>query len=692
MTSERELLTVTLDASIGKAASANLWSTVDETFEGLERIPPAVPRTGLVLGYVQSGKTTAMAALMAEAVDRDFEIIIALLGTTNLLLDQNSDRLRAYLGIDERSDYVWVAMSNPRGHNSAKELNEWLGKGRRIFMPVLKNAKRIGDLAKVLSNSRAASQVKVLIIDDEADQASLNTNVRDGSASKVYSAIDELRSSASDSCFIQVTATPYAPLLLEESDSLFPNFVSFLQPGAGYTGGREFFVDHADKVIRLIPAGDEQASPRLPTELPLSLKRATWNFVVGAAALSLLNTSSTPISMLVHSSSRNDVQERYHFLLGRYLRDLSRGAAVAETWNDLMNDAQEEWQRLLQNGVQHVDEADLLQQVKFILGEIKLWLLNSVTAVNQVDWNVSPVHILVGGNKLDRGFTIEGLTVTYMNRPASVQIDTLEQRARAFGYRSEFLPYCQFFATNKSVKNLRDIVFTEYDLRAQLREMLSEGRTVSDWVREVGLLIPGGTKPTRDAVVQSLSKEPFGWFQLRRPSTDVSDIEFNTGLVTSLGLFDAPLVNYGPLTFRTLSTESDALLRHFLQLWRVSSYSPGWRHEELLDRFARVSSFHPETEVVLMELDAHGPRPRPRTRDWSPQEGFINLFQGRSNDQNSGKLHYPGDRKICGIDDEPTKLLLQVHRVQPRDSSVPEGLLTLALYIGDRQKIGNQRS
>ena len=104
-----------------------------------------------------------------------------------------------------------------------------------------------------------------------------------------------------------------------------------------------------------------------------------------------------------------------------------------------------------------------------------MWLVNSASDVNRVDWKVAPVHVLVGGNKLDRGFTVEGLTVTYMNRPASEQLDTIEQRARAFGYRSDLLPYCQFFATPRTLKVLREIVDTEYDLRAQLRDWLDSG-------------------------------------------------------------------------------------------------------------------------------------------------------------------------------------------------------------------------
>ena len=97
-----------------------------------------------------------------------------------------------------------------------------------------------------------------------------------------------------------------------------------------------------------------------------------------------------------------------------------------------------------------MDDATFVHKLKVVISEAMTWLVNSTADVNKVDWHVSPIHILVGGNKLDRGFTVEGLTVTYMNRPASPQVDTLEQRARAFGYRGDLLPYCQFFASKKT--------------------------------------------------------------------------------------------------------------------------------------------------------------------------------------------------------------------------------------------------
>jgi hypothetical protein len=646
-----------------------------------------------VLGYVQSGKTTAMTALMAAAVDEGYNIIIAILGGTNILLSQNAKRITSYLGIDIRTDYAWVSIQNPKGERASKEIAEWLAKGRALFIPVLKNRSRLDDLASALQAASNKEGMRVLIVDDEADQASLNTEVRKGTESRVYQAIDSLRDAIPAHTFIQFTATPYAPLLLDVADPLFPRFVKFLQPGPGYTGGREFFVDHKDTVVRYIPASDEQAAAKLPVELPGSLKHALWSFVVGSAVMLDTIPDSPPVSMLVHSSHRNDVQERYHFLMTRAIREMARQSRELKSLSELPPFAAHEYERLQRLGVASVPEDALVDRIRYVLREVKTWLLNSATAIKQVDWNVSPIHILVGGNKLDRGFTIEGLTITYMNRPASDQVDTIEQRARAFGYRSEFLPFCQFFGSARTIKMLREIVYTEYDLRAKMQDYMDAGRSIQEWVAEIGLLVPGGSRPTRDAVVREMSRTAFGWHQLRRPSLAPEDIDANWALCSDLGLLDAPLRDYGRLAFRTLTLNSSDVAETLLAQWHVHSYSPGWRADDLLQSFKRATVMQPQIDVVLMEQNAGSPELRPRQRKWTDQEGFINLFQGRDVTLTPGKPYYPGDRVIGGIDRDPERLLLQVHRTIRQGEADDERLLTLALHLGDRQLIkGNSNA
>jgi hypothetical protein len=568
---EAKRLDVELESMIDEGTRSKIWSSANSL---LDRGPLSAGgcsgATALALGFIQSGKTTSITALLACAADQGYRVIVAFLGATNLLLDQNRKRLERSLGIDSRQDYVWVSETNPSGTVGARRLATHVERERVVLIPVLKHAKRIRSLAEALAG--LDTDVPVLIVDDEADQASLNTAGKD-SESSTYEAIQLLRKAVPNHLYVQYTATPYAPLLLDAEDLLSPESVEFLQPGPGYTGGREFFVDFAARVVRDVPALEEQGTKTPPLSLPASLVEALGSFIAGASLLLLRDPSGSPVSMLVHSTARNDVQARYHFLLNRQLAAWKQSCEVATSFDEIPEPIRDEHARLISNGVKDSGAEQFLLKVRFVLREANLWLVNKTSDVNKVDWTVSPIHILVGGNKLDRGFTVEGLTVTYMNRPASTQVDTLEQRARAFGYRRDQLPYCQFFASKRTVRSLRDIVYTEYDLRGQLQDHVGSGGSVRSWAREVGLLLPEGMKPTRDAVVQALSSTPFGWHSLRRPVLDPTSIDHNRELVSAIGLLRASRVDYGRLSHRTTNISLDRLLKEVLVPWSVESYS-----------------------------------------------------------------------------------------------------------------------
>ncbi len=665
-----------LAARMDDASRLRVWKSVLSILERGPQQSGTSGKTGLALGYVQSGKTTSITALVAAAADQGYQVIVAMLGGTNLLLEQNKDRLEAALGTQTRKDYRWVTETNPSGAATAKRVAARIAGERAVLIPVLKHAGRINALASVLDAVPGIEQVPVLIIDDEADQASLNTSAT--TESKTYEAIRILRSRVPKHLYTQYTATPYAPLMLDADDLLSPDFVEFLEPGNGYTGGREFFVEFAAEVIRDVPLLDEQPAKSPPLELPRSLTSALGSFVAGAAMLVDRQPDAAPVSMLIHSTQRNDVQERYRFLVERQLRKWAATADKAATVDDLPEAVHQERTALTERGAPDVDDATFVDRVRWVLRETSLWLVNSTSALKKVAWNTTPVHILIGGNKLDRGFTVEGLTVTYMNRPPSTQVDTLEQRARAFGYRRDQLPYCQFFATKRTIRSLRDIVFTEYDLRAQLQDHVDAGGTVHSWAREVGLMLPEGMRPTRDAVVSQLDYQALGWASVRLPRLTSDAVTANRKVVDDLGLLEAPPVDYGRLSFRTVELTLAEVREQIIARWAADDYGPSWRLRDVVEALERRTDQGRTVPVILMEDDGEA-----RTRKWDIETGFVNLFQGRDNVRPGGGPSYPGDRVIGGIEDDPNAVVVQIHRVCRRDNPSDE-LLTLAVHLGDR--------
>ena len=269
-----------------------------------------------------------------------------------------------------------------------------------------------------------------------------------------------------------------------------------------------------------------------------------------------------------------------------------------------------------------------------------------------------------------------------------LQIDTLEQRARAFGYRSDLLPYCQFFATHATIRMLRGIVHTEYDLRGRLEDWIASGKSPKDWSREIGLLLPAGARPTRSAVIKAVSNfnTGGGWHQLRMPSLDTKDIDDNAKLVIESGLLNAPRIDFGRISHRALEVDSELFFDSVLKNWRWSGFSPGWEHEQILQLFEslgpkNVTGLPRKIKVILMQFENTD---NPREREWRTDTGFVNLFQGQDAGYSKGQTFdkYPGDRQVPILSEGENTLAVQIHKIIPKGIAAPE-LFTLAIYLGD---------
>jgi hypothetical protein len=220
---------------------------------------PENRETGLVLGYVQSGKTLSFTTLTALARDNAYQIVIIIAGTSTPLLEQSTDRIRKDLRLDDRTDRKWIPLKNPgeiEDKNAIRNaIRQWSDNTydrahcRTILITVMKHGLRLSNLTRILSELEL-QHVPILIIDDEGDQASMNTRARAAARSNVhisesewstiYARINELRDVLPHHTYLQYTATPQAPLFINVMDRLSPNFIKLLTPGDDYTGGITF--------------------------------------------------------------------------------------------------------------------------------------------------------------------------------------------------------------------------------------------------------------------------------------------------------------------------------------------------------------------------------------------------------------------------------------------------------------------
>ena len=513
-------------------------SASEDTLESARRIlaqciSPArqddASETGLVLGYVQSGKTLSFTTLAALARDNSFPLIIVLSGTKKNLYSQTVKRIRRDLDL-ERPDGRWTIFEaktqNPDLPQQLKNLLvqwdqcELPGYPRKAaLITVLKNRQRVDGLVSALRHLDLRGR-SCLIVDDEADQYGLNTQVKQGGMSPVYQALLNLRAVLPRHTYVQYTATPQALLLISVLDSLSPKFGWVLAAGDGYSGGETFFRKDDGVLVRIIPDLDLRAiNDESDGGPPESLLEALRVFYVGVAIQAVHRGLCEPTqryrSMLVHPS----MLKIDHLRFKRWVEgasqswiELLKSPDESPDCNDLIAEFRSAYDELVGTANTHLQRSaghETVPGFDDVLGYLPMAMLNTLTwEVNsrvleqwtQDKWSLSNSHILVGGENLGRGFTVEGLTVTYMPRGRGSGVaDTIQQRGRFFGYKRGYLGLCRVFLASDVRQDYENYIDHESYLMKALRELSESGKGMSKWRRR--MLLAQSLHPTRRNVI-----------------------------------------------------------------------------------------------------------------------------------------------------------------------------------------------
>ena len=474
---------------------------------------------GLVVGYVQSGKTANYTALAARAADAGYRIVIVLSGIHDSLRNQTQNRLERELtghqavpGLSRAEvGKEWTSLTSPT--EDFQEQDERILQSPAPFLAVVK--KHVVVLQKLdrwlKSAERYLHDMPILVIDDEADQASINTRgnrpldpavsdeEEDGDEGERPSPTNDLirsiLSRARKAAYVAYTATPFANILInpEAVDrrvgiDLFPkDFVIQLPRPDGYTGTEELFgVSAKDReVLRTVPVSDVSALRAKrqskdseivvrseATELPKSLAEALISFCLVGAVRSLRGLTGKAHTMLVHVSHRTADQER--------IANSIRGQL--EIWREAHRQGQDlsavfkpVWDSL-RTGIEWTEDDAVLLAAKGVLNDLVVLELNSVTGEN-LEYDEKPGRhvIAVGGNRLSRGLTLEGLTISYFLRTASM-CDTLLQMARWLGFRHGYEDLIRIWTTDGIARWFAELALVEQSLRDSIVALERAGR------------------------------------------------------------------------------------------------------------------------------------------------------------------------------------------------------------------------
>jgi hypothetical protein len=672
-------------------------------------IPPTAQtgqETGLVVGYVQSGKTMSFETVAALARDNGFQIVIVVAGSSNPLLDQSAGRLRRDLRLDEPDrERRWIHFGNPSAEDGTLQairdvLNDWRDPEtpddykKTVLVTVLKHHGRLQNLTALIE-AVGIGNVPILIIDDEADQASLNNEVAQGQESTTYRCLVDLRDALPNHTYLQYTATPQAPLLVSIIDSLSPNFVRVLEPGADYAGGREFFADN-HTYVRVIPANEVPTNANPLTEPPDSLLQALRVFMIGVTAGIRQNANRGNRSMLVHPSHRTAQHQEYY----NWVRD------IFEEWKRILNlpDTDPDKQELIEDFRSAYDDVrgtvgPSLPAFEQLVPSLRLAFRHTrVQEVNarggrtpNIDWRSAYGWILVGGQAMDRGFTVEGLTVTYMPRGIGVgNADTVQQRARFFGYKRSYLGYCRVYLEQGTLSAFRRYVEHEEDMRSQLAEFQENGRPLNDWKR--AFVLDGALRPCRQNVIEfdyirgRFSDE---WFAPRVVLGADALLQSNRDVV-------APFLDGLAFTENEGHADRTPIQRHhvcrgvplrqvveqLLVRLRTPGTTDSQRFTGLLLQLSLALEANPD-EVCTVFRMSHAAR---RERGVDENGEVTNLFQGEAPvhpRDRRGEI-YPGDRAVRDTD----TVTVQIHELDlTRDNAViKQGVTVVAVWVPARME------
>lgn len=598
-----------LQSGFAKEVVGTIGRDTDKIVGLLENPEKSGPwkRRGLVVGHVQSGKTANYNGVVCKSADYGYKVIILLAGVHNNLRSQTQQRVEeAFIGVDTDkkdrnlplkdiktgvgriSDVTRLPFSlTSREHDfrkdSAKAATFSLNAiSEPVVFVIKKQATVLQNLHEWLLSLNDIKGGKIqgvpmLLIDDEADNASVNVAKGEGDPTKINGLIRKLLALFEQNSYVGYTATPFANIFIDPDsshamleDDLFPkDFIVNLDAPDNYVSAARIFGENGDLTHLVESVSDHVACfpekhkiDHRVESLPPSLLEAVRRFVLGRAVRILRGRGQDHSSMLVNVSRFNSVQRQVTALLTDYLEEVLNAVKLHAALPDktalrdpTMQALKQTWDRFPPS------EGETWEQAKPVLansaGAVVVRTINnsSPDRLDYRNYRENGLHVIaVGGLSLSRGFTLEGLTTSYFIRN-SIMYDTLLQMGRWFGYRDGYLDLCSIYMTAEAAGWYSHISMAIDELRAEFRVMEQLGRKPE----EFGLKVR--THP--DSLIVTARNK------MRTGRKIVHSVSLAGRLIETVSLKSAPLVIEG--NFKKLGAFVEAL-----QATKVAQYNSKW--------------------------------------------------------------------------------------------------------------------
>ena len=513
-----------------------------------------ISKKGLVVGQVQSGKTANYTGLVCKAADTGFNLIIVLAGIHNNLRSQTQLRLdEGFLGFDTQferastkettkigvglipgfddaiaNSYTTNAEKGDFTSRSANTAGFNFNAPQPALLVVKKNSsvlKRLNTWLNTHTENGKINNKSLLMIDDEADNASINTNASGDDPTTINKHICSILAKFNRSAYVGYTATPFANIFIPLDDSnLFPrDFIINLPAPSTYIGPDKVFGtslvpdDTNDELLPIVvPINDystfvpnkhkkDDIKPTL-SEVPESLRLAIKCFIVTCAIRILRGQEHKHNSMLIHVSRfqswQNHIKDLVTSIFNYYKQEIEVGdRMVLEELRQVFEVDRNDYksyktttQSILESKYKDIDDTIIVHEWEDVKGQlfkavqkitVKSINGSSNDALTYYDNNDEGISVIaIGGDKLSRGLTLEGLSISYFLR-ASKMYDTLMQMGRWFGYRSGYVDLCRLFTSSELNEWYRHITLASEELREEFSYLYEVGGTPEDYALKV---------------------------------------------------------------------------------------------------------------------------------------------------------------------------------------------------------------
>ena len=525
------------------SAEKNLKSSINILTKSLEqKNDPIKSNNVLLVGKVQSGKTSNLEMITALSFDNGFNMVIIYGGYDKELLQQCVDRFSDTFDTENDNDYVPYLFDSNQDLSFINNsfIENTIEEKRPIILCVMKRPTHLNRVNSFLSLIDT-SKINAFIIDDEGDQASLNTKKNmfkdaDGNpeGSPTYHAICYMKTLLNNPIYYAVTATPEANIFQPDISELMPSSVHLIQPANLYTGADVFHLN-SDNLIKVI---EEVNSDSIEKGILIdSLKNSIMYYLIASALMKERNINSS--EMIIHAYREIEGHINLYNVVQSYLDDL------ADTFkNNIPADVDVYFSEMKEIYTNEYFSDDILinnpwnshleSLIKGVVKKgIKIVMQNSEGVIDKKVLKHFKYKIYIGGDLLQRGITFKKLVCTYFTRWAKKgTMDTNLQRARWFGYRNEFIDLCKVFTTATIKSEFSNLANIENDLWSQFSMAEAGEISLND------IVIDGdetNLNPTRGNVAQ-YKKTKFGklWNNQMYVTFDINQINKNNAVFESL--------------------------------------------------------------------------------------------------------------------------------------------------------------